>query len=297
MISNGSPQQYKKLAEFNTLDELNEATRAHLYAHSHKLSKSAIAIFKLIRNHAAKYRGIAYLFYETIAEEEGVSYATVKRAIRALKKYGMIEVHRTTRTKGEVKGGYGHNVFVVKKTVQQDDTEAQDVADPTTDCRDLPVDPSTLTHRQKAGDSDSTSDRRAQNDEEAVSCEAISNNIINNTYYSPSYARFRKVIGQFINAKQRTISRLYGVYLAQTKYLRKGGYDDEELIDVAVKAVSATFHATKRKKIRNLVGYFSGTLSRMFDRMYEEEISDLSGYIVGGQEVALQTDRYNWLEA
>ncbi|MFB4163664.1 helix-turn-helix domain-containing protein [Alteribacillus sp. JSM 102045] len=194
-LSNATPEDYRKLSPFKTVDQLNEAIQAHLYAHSHELSKSAIAVFKLIKNDAAKYRGVAFIKYDNIAEACSVSYATVKRAMRTLKKCGIVDVYRTTRTKGEVKGGYGHNVIVIKPA-------------------DLSSDPSRLNHRKEAEDTDIPNDQQAETGGEAVPSEADTNkDIINNTSCDSSsrpYSRFKKAIRQFIDAKQRTISRLYG---------------------------------------------------------------------------------------
>lgn len=56
---------------------------------------------------------------------------------------------------------------------------------------------------------------------------------------------------------QETISKLYGMYLAQTKHLRKTEYYQSQgklqLLDIATKAITTTFQATKRKKSKTLL--------------------------------------------
>ncbi|WP_226036729.1 hypothetical protein [Aquibacillus saliphilus] len=96
---------------------------------------------------------------------------------------------------------------------------------------------------------------------------------LSNTYSSTPYNRFKTAVMQFIgndnHRAQSTVSKLYGVYLGQTKALRKA-YEDDELMNVAIRAIYTTFNATKTKKIRNIPGYFNGVFDSYLDDMYDE---------------------------
>lgn len=86
------------------------------------------------------------------------------------------------------------------------------------------------------------------------------------------YKTFRQAVQTFIGEdSQPTVSRLYGVYLANTKPLRLTEYysteGQGELISAAIQAIQETFKATKRKRIRNLAGYFNGVLSNKLDEL------------------------------
>jgi len=79
---------------------------------------------------------------------------------------------------------------------------------------------------------------------------------------------------------KRLLYRLYGAYKAQVKPL-EGVYDSETLTDLALSSLKALFSAMKSKKLRNPVGYFSATVKRKLDDMYEELITALHGELDG----------------
>lgn len=101
------------------------------------------------------------------------------------------------------------------------------------------------------------------------------NNYLHNTFptgaISP-YIRFKDFVSYFIK-DLKMANRLYGVYLAQTHY-QQDCYETSDLLNMGIQAVKTAFQATKRKKIRNIAGYFDGVLDRMLDRLYDELISE-----------------------
>ena len=50
--------------------------------------------------------------------------------------------------------------------------------------------------------------------------------------------------------------------------LRLNAFDRQTVEQIGLIALKTTLIATKRKKIRNLAGYFNGVLDRMLDRLY-----------------------------
>jgi len=81
------------------------------------------------------------------------------------------------------------------------------------------------------------------------------------------YMIFRETVQSLLgNADSKTINRLYGVYLAKTK---RSDLSESEALAIGLHAVKTALQASKRKRISNLAGYLSGTISRMLDRLNE----------------------------
>ncbi|MGY4690311.1 helix-turn-helix domain-containing protein [Salibacterium sp. K-3] len=239
---------------FRNKAEMDAKVDEHIAQHAADLPDTAVEIIRYTSRYSCKYAGVSFLKYATIAAAIGKTRMTVIRNIKKLTAAGIIESLPVMR---RVKGGNGANLFVIQPSITP---------------RALPREATTEPPQQAERTSHAESEPLYSENQEIITnntCQAKQE-----SSYSPSYARFRKVIRQYIDAGQRTISRLYGVYLAQTKYLRPG-YEESELIDAAVRALSITFHATKRQHIRNMAGYFNGVLSRLFDRMYEAEVSGM----------------------
>ncbi|WP_407268890.1 helix-turn-helix domain-containing protein [Radiobacillus sp. PE A8.2] len=113
ILSNADYSNYKKLSKFENTEHLNNSIRGFLYKYKHELNQSVIDVYRTIANFAVKLSGVAFLKQQTIAEIIGKSIATIKRSLKVLKDLKAIEIHRTKREKGRIKGGFGHNVFVI----------------------------------------------------------------------------------------------------------------------------------------------------------------------------------------
>lgn len=93
---------------------------------------------------------------------------------------------------------------------------------------------------------------------------------LHNTYPATPYVEFKRYVAQFVTDSKLT-SKLYGIYLAQTHYLRLSEqYDSSELFNNGLLAIKAAFQATKRKRLRSITGYYNGVLGRLLDRLYED---------------------------
>ncbi|MED0701069.1 helix-turn-helix domain-containing protein [Aeribacillus composti] len=229
---------------FHNKDELNAAIKEHLSRHKYDLNDTDRDILLLISRHAVKYPGVAHLKTETIAQAVGKSKRTVQRVIRKLERLGIIE--RLTFFR-KIKGGYGANVYRVISPVSR---------------RANVVEPCEPT------------DEQAENQNETNNLLNSNKNYENNTYIKTFYDQFRELINHTLgNVEKSLIHRLYGVYKAHsTPLLRMNAFNREDVEMIGWQALKTAIMATKRKKIRNLAGYFNGVLDRMYERLYFEEM-------------------------
>lgn len=234
-----------KMAQFRSIDELNGAIRTHIYRNKSNLSPSAIDVLKVLSRHAVKTPGVAWLKIDSIATLIGKHRTTIIRAIKRLETLGIIRKEIKYRP---VSGGNGANMYVILAPASSSATAQmqlrQDTAKPTESKADRP-----------------------KSENEAVILKS-KNNLLRNTY-----AAFKNVIDCFVTDRRLT-SRLYGVYLAQTSAL-KVVYDKSLLDEIGLNALRIVFRTIKNRPIRNLVGYYSGTLNRMLDEVYAEELKTL----------------------
>lgn len=240
---------------FQSVAELNAAIKSHLYTHNFDLNDTDKDVLTIIAQHAAKYPGVAHLKAATIADKVGKSIVTVRRIINRLVNFGIIEKVPTLR---KVSGGKGANIL-----------------------RILPHDKSAMTSRQQPENPHDNGVEPPKRQSETIIPLSYKNTVINNTYQADKprrqspYARFKSLINSFVDDRKLT-NKLYGIYLAHTSYLRDA-FDPADLLNAGLQAVMATFQATKRKRIRNIAGYFNGTLDRMLDDLYYEDTADFYG--------------------
>lgn len=238
------------LSEYQTFDskqQLNQAVADHLSAHRFELNDTARNVLTVISRYAVKFPGVAHLKAATIAQALGLCEKTVRRAVNKLAALGIVRKVATTR---KVSGGQGANIYVVQAHV----STRQDPSEPT------PASP-----------------EPTKNDAEPYYSFKLINNHLVNTYATqpqPShYGRFRRLLESTLGHNNHLLYRLYGVYKAQTAPLFRTEYNDKAAVEaIGIRALHAAIYATKRMKIRNLAGYYSGVLDRMLDRWQAEEL-------------------------
>jgi predicted transcriptional regulator len=243
-------QYLSEFKTFNDIESLNKAIYDHICAHYYNLNETDRKILKTLGRYAVKYLGAAHLKVVTIAETIGKSEKTVRRSLNKLQKLGIIRKVVTTR---KVLGGYGANIYVI-----------------------LPCDQSSVSNRQQSEKPTEVSHKQTKTEAETITIQNYNtvNNI--NTYkdepsrFDSPYIAFKRMVNCFVNDNKLT-NKLYGVWLAHTRYLRDH-YEVNTLLEAGIQAIKVTFQASKRKKLRNIAGYFNGTLDRMLDRLYYEEI-------------------------
>src|SRR5699024_4691834 len=101
------------LSTFESVDQMNEAIKAHKQAHD--LTQTERDILDAISRYSCKYKGVCYLSKQKIAEDAGYkSRRTAIRACNRLEALGIIEQHETRRVKGDRRRS--SNIIVIKGT-------------------------------------------------------------------------------------------------------------------------------------------------------------------------------------
>ncbi|KAF1340181.1 hypothetical protein ABP1_0792 [Bacillus subtilis] len=238
-------KEASKMASFRSVDELNGAIRTHIYRNKSDLTPAAIEVLKVLSRHAVKTPGVAYLKLATIAELIGKHRVTVIRSIKRLINLGIIRKEIKYRP---VSGGNGANMYVILPAVKTD------------------VTPSVLPRQATEKPTEIKAEVPKRGNESVISQSKLK-------FLQNTYAAFKSAVNTFVSDRKLT-SKLYGIYLAHTSYL-KGVYAADTLQEIGLEAIRQTFIATKRKAIRNLAGYYNGVLDRMLDRLFAKRFDDL----------------------
>jgi hypothetical protein len=248
-----SDSAYTNLSTFETIEELNETVRSYKHDMADELNKTELAVLDLLHRYSAKYKGVSFLCKNRIAELIGKSRRTIIRVCNRLEALGVIRQLPMKRASDMQQTS---NAIVIQP-VKTDDVVLN------------------VPH----GINSSMSTNVTQEVSENVT--PIKQNIslkqkpyLHNTYPSgpvpaTPYAMFKQFVNNFVNDPKLT-NKLYGIYLAQTYYIRDV-YDSGELFNIGLQAIKETFQASKRKRLRNITGYYHGTICRMYDRYQHEE--------------------------
>lgn len=226
------------------IEELNAAIRSH--RRNNKLNATELAVLDVLAQYSCKDVGRSFLAKSTIAELVGKSRRTVIRICNRLEELGIISQHTRKRQTGDRR--QTSNLIVIQSVL------------PTLEKRQSSATVTPECHSQEAPSINSK------------------NKVIYNTYLQPRkvstpYVQFREMVANFVTDRKLT-NKLYGIYLAQTKYLR-GVYESSELLAEGIEALKVSFQATKRKAIRNLAGYYNGTLTKLLDGLYEATMAEM----------------------
>lgn len=234
---------------FDNVADLNEAIRLHLREHKYSLNATAIKTLEVVSRHAVKYPGAAWLKIDSLTALIGKSAPTVRRALALLERLGIIERVAFMRPK---RGGNGGNIL-----------------------RIVAADRASVIGRANRFESTEASVEASKAPTEAIDLKSEKELLSNNNTYSKPFKLFLSTVEAFIGKDDRKlVNRLYGVYLAHTSAL-KLAFNADDLLRIAIEAIRTTMQASKRKDIRNLVGYYNGTLDRMLDKLYFQEIECL----------------------
>ncbi len=240
LLSNANYSGYKQLSKFNDTDHLNKSIRGFLYKFKHELNPSVIETYRLIANHSVKLGGVAFLKHQSIADGIGKSIPTVKRSLKQLKQLQVLEIHRTKRDKGKVKGGFGHNVFVL--------------------C-DLSHELSEMNHRENSQKPCELHSEPCKNKTESRHSESSTlvdkkdHNIVMDATFTPSCVQqsFIDVCKSFFNASD-VYSLWKRVKIAYNK--SKLSMPLETYTDSVVRVLKQTIFISKQKSIKSFNAYF-----------------------------------------
>lgn len=241
-------ETYKELASFTSIESLNEAVRLHL--NTKELSKTDTEVLRLLARYSCVYPGVSFLCKAKIAEMIGKSRRTVIRICLKLEKLGLIrqyEMKRTTDMKQT------SNAIVIQPILKEKNVEIMD---------ESPANKDAVTQEEPKNDT-------------PKSCISFKqkNKKINHTYkdaHSSPYQQFKEMIHLFVSDCP-LVDKLYGVFVAQTHSI-KDFYNKEQLLHIGLSAIKTSFQTTKRKRIRNLAGYFNGVLSNNLDQLYYDSV-------------------------
>lgn len=223
---------------FTHKSELNEAIALHLEAYGQMLNQTERMILTFLSRYAVKYPGVAHLKNTTIAQAMKKSERTVRRALAKLESLQIIERRIFHREKT---GGFGANLYIflpyqaVNKSVEE------------TVSKQIPTNPIETSGFE----------------EEPV------------TFHT----RFSALISGYIgHGNEKLIRELYGVHKAKSIPLMKFSiYEDhgEVFETFAIQAINILFQTTKKRQIRNLVGYYDGILGNV---IYDNLLADAFFY-------------------
>lgn len=254
-------QYLKEYSLFESTSKFNEAVSEHLDRCSKELNETDRDVLIMLSRYSIKYDGVAHLKVETISNALNKSKRTVQRAIRKLEKLQIIKRESFIR---RITGGNGANVYVflpsnVMANCHGEESES-DATVTTVEDTEITNEPISLKNNLKELSNNVLEPSNNTNVDNFVDKEEY----IETSHKRP-YRRFKESVMTFIGKSDKSlIYRMYGVYLTQTKALRKA-YEDDFLIDIAIRGIHATFHATKRREINNVAGYFNGVFSNMLD--------------------------------
>lgn len=219
---------------YKSIEELNETVRLH--KRNNQLNETDRAVLDVLARYSCKELGKSWLAKSTIAKIVGKSRRTIIRVCNKLERLGIIRQYERKRETGDRR--QTSNLIVILPAVEQHVTP---------ECH--------------------TQETPSRN---------LNNNYLHNTYFVEKYdkqtfySRFCHLIKSTLgNVDKNLIYRLYGVYRGHsTPLLRLSAFNRQTVEQIGLIALKTTLTATKRKKIRNLAGYFNGVLDSMLDRLY-----------------------------
>jgi len=237
-------ESFANLATFKTVDQLNEAIRHYKRLFANELNKTELAVLDLLAQYSCKYPGVSFLRKTKLGEMINKSRRTMIRVCKRLETLGIIRQYEMKRTSDLQQTA---NAIVIQQVVAK--------------CHTKDVTPK---------NSDSL---KLKNIKDINTYPAEKSVDLQPRKVSTPYSQFRNMVSNFVNDRKLT-NKLYGIYLAQIRHLR--AYEQTELLAEAIEAIKVTFQATKRKAIKNLCGYYSGTLRKLLDGLYEATLEELA---------------------
>ncbi|OXS80150.1 hypothetical protein [Domibacillus enclensis] len=257
-MQSGHISNFKHLSQFSSLKEFNNNIEAFLAVHKNDFTRSELYCFKALTRFAVKVKGISNIsinkLLKAISEQfKSVSESTFHRMKRKSIRLGILAVHSTKRSNGS----QSSNIWVFNKWLNVKNDIPQVNTDKVSMAINQGLDENGFDIPFKASKPSKT------------------NNQLNNTYHTESlnfYGQFKNFLHSTIGDNQKLISKLYGVYLGQTRLLFKHEvFDKQTLENVGYDALKTAVMATKSRKIKNLAGFFNGVLDRKLTRLTHEE--------------------------
>lgn len=233
---------YASLTSFETVEQLNQTVRQYkdminAMELRQDLKRNLLTVMEYLKRHSCKFFGVSFKGKRKIAADLEMSDKTITRLCKRLEVLGFIKQ------------------YAMKRSNDMQQTSNAIVIQPT----------KTENVRQKA----------VKMSDQKNNIFLKQNQLLNNTYSAKSvtfYQRFRSLLENMVGQNQSLTSRLYGVYRAHsTALVKHGAFDKQDVENVAMSALQTAVMRTKKKKIRNLAGFYNGVLNKMLDRFVLED--------------------------
>jgi len=293
----GQAKEYRKLSQFENLQEFNASNRRFLADHKDKFTKGELIAFKKLTQYSAKYFGIAFAKIATMLKAihekfngYGISRSTFERMLRKAKKLGIIEVIHTIHKKG----GQGHSVYVFKRYTNEVPAERilKYPAEPQSPCE---------------------SKAEAQNSQPETNDKKANINKNNNNIYSKVVKKAKEIIlGKEMVSKDipKEFVDLVSCYFddaklihklwAMVKKFKKKHYLCPDVLECALEAFKATMRkfksALRVDKPFNLEGYFHNTVDALMEKEHILEVYSYEEEEEPVFQVNVRVPLYNFLE-
>jgi predicted transcriptional regulator len=243
---------YREYESFNTLADLNEAVRQHLYYNASELNKTAVTVLKTISRYSCVVLGVSWLKVATLAKAIGKSEKTVRRALKLLDELNVIKRVPTIRKQG----GRGYDICVINKRDQ-----------------------SKVSSREESEITSESKDEKGFELEETLTSlktKIIRKDDLDNTYVSDSVPEpFVKLVRCYWDSA-KTIEEYWRMALIANGK----AYDNNTLLDVAIRSFKQMIGKLKSGAIRNKpIGYYYGIVNAKLDGIYYDELYDM-GFVV-----------------
>ncbi|MCM3732728.1 helix-turn-helix domain-containing protein [Fictibacillus nanhaiensis] len=241
-------ENYREHQSFNTLADLNEAVRQHLYYNASEFNKTTVTVLKTLSRYSCVVLGVSWLKVATLAKAIDKSEKTVRRALKLLEELNVINRIPTIRKKG----GRGYDICVINKHDQAkvSSREESETASESKDEKGIEL-KETLT---------------------SLKTKIIRKNDLDDTYVSDSVPQeFRKLVRCYWdNAK--TIEDYWRMTLIANCKM----YDTDALLNVAIHSFKQTIGKLKSGAIRKKpIAYYYGVVTAKLDDLYYEELYEL----------------------
>lgn len=233
---------YASLTSFETVEQLNQTVRQYkdminAMELRQDLKRNLLTVMEYLKRHSCKFFGVSFKGKRKIAADLEMSDKTITRLCKRLEVLGFIKQ------------------YAMKRSNDMQQTSNAIVIQPA----------KTENVRQKA----------VKMSDQKNNIFLKQNQLLNNTYSAKSvtfYQRFRSLLENMVGQNQSLTSRLYGVYRAHsTALVKHGAFDKQDVENVAMSALQTAVMRTKKKKIRNLAGFYNGVLNKMLDRFVLED--------------------------
>lgn len=264
-----------------TVTGLDLSIKEHLYHNYDKLTKSDKQVLTCLAQHSLQHVGACHLKTSTIAGEIEKSESTVKRSIKRLSEFGIIEVVNTSKMNG-IKGAniYRINFF------NQDMTHR--------------VKPSEMNHRATHGTPRSSKVEQAKH--ETVSLKSFNlsfnpsviKNVENNVYaYEESDLKFqlRNIYNPLSVKGNQAFEELCKIAFGRLKqYMKSHQVPYTQMEQIVLKAM----HDLVRKQgVRNQFAMYSKMIERQTLQLFEQHFKPKATTFNFGKKVGVVPD---WFE-